>query len=72
VIVLEWTMGGKTMKSINSMRILVAALCAIILIGIAGCGGTETETTVETIVKITEPANNTSTQQNTIHILGKH
>jgi hypothetical protein len=39
------------MKSINSMRILVAALCVIILIGIAGCGGTETETTVETISK---------------------
>jgi len=53
------------------MRILVATLCAIILIGIAGCGGTETETVGETIVQITEPANNTSTQQNTIHILGK-
>lgn len=37
------------MKSINSMRILVAALCAIILTGIVGCGGTETETVVETI-----------------------
>jgi formylglycine-generating enzyme len=54
------------MKSINSIGILVAVLCAIILIGIAGCGG-ETET----IVKITEPINNTSTQQNTVHILGK-
>jgi sulfatase modifying factor 1 len=60
-------MGGRAMKSINSMRILLAALCAIILTGIAGCGGTETET----IVQITEPVNNTSTQQNTIHILGK-
>ena len=55
------------MKSINSIRTLTAALCAIILIGIAGCGGTDTET----IVQITEPANNTSTQQNTIHIIGK-
>jgi len=55
------------MNSVNSMRILIAALCAIILIGIAGCGGTETET----IVQITEPVDNTSTQQNTIHILGK-
>jgi len=59
------------MKSINSMRILVEVLCAIVLIGIAGCGGTETETVGETIVQITEPDNNTSTQQNTIHILGK-
>ena len=59
------------MKSMNFMRILVATLCTIILIGIAGCGGTETETVIETIVQITEPANNTSTQQNTIHILGK-
>jgi hypothetical protein len=48
-------MGERTMKSINSMGILVAALCAIILIGIAGCGGTDTET----IVQITEPANDT-------------
>jgi len=56
------------MKSINSMRILVAALCAIILIGIAGCGDLFSKT--ETIVQITDPVNNTSTQQNTINILG--
>jgi len=54
------------MKSINSMRILVTALCVIILIGIAGCGDTETET----IVHITEPYDNISTQETTICVGG--
>jgi formylglycine-generating enzyme required for sulfatase activity len=48
------------------MIILLAALYVIVSISIAGCGGE-----IETIVNITEPANNISTEKNTIHILGK-
>lgn len=57
----------KNMKSINFVWILIVTLPAIILIGIAGCGGSE----AETIVQITEPPNNISINQKTIHILGK-